>query len=201
MYFIVKVKFVEGNEKHPRHKIVQQLDTLEETLASLEDVATKYIIKKIKPTFTESEVEENNNVKIHCETKYTMNRNKCDNNIIEIHEKRVKTEKRPGTLYGKTEITTRLSQQIGYFYYMKYNNEIKQTCDNCLMVINRPVPKKVSQANTNPALLKEIESNAFFQTLRNNAENNRLDLANELSDDWVEEDRVEPPAPDSSLSY
>ena len=189
MYFILKVKYVDGNIKHPRHKIVHESESLEEALKSLEDIATKYIIKKIKPSFTEDSDDSNEKTKVHYETKYTMNRNKHDNNIIEIHEKVTKTERKPGTLYGETEKVTRSSTQVGYFCYVKYNFVAPvQTCDNCLMVINRPVPQKVPQSGANPALLKELRNNALFQTLQDNSEKNRLDMTVDDSTDIIDSD-------------
>jgi hypothetical protein len=105
-----------------------------------------------------------------------MNRNKHDNNIIEINETITKTETKPGTVWGKTEKVTRETRQIGYFCYVKYNVVMpEQTCDTCLMTINRPVPMRVGQP-INPELMSELKGNDLFQKLQKNAEENRLDL-------------------------
>jgi hypothetical protein len=162
MYFITKVKYIDGNVNHPRHKLVKQVETLEAALAMLEDIATTYIIKKIKPSFTtETETKD----KISCEIKYTMNRNKNNNNIIEIYEKKTTTEIKPGLVYGTTDKVKKEIRQIGYFCYMKYDFDMPlQKCDNCLMTMNRPVPIRAS-SNTaaNPDLVKQLRSNGLFK--------------------------------------
>lgn len=183
MYFILKVKFVEGNVEHPRHKIVHESESLEDVLVSLEDIATKYIIKKHKPSFTENSDEiDQQKGKVEYETKYTMSRNKKDPNVIEIFEKVTKIETKNGWT-GKIQEVTKSSKQIGYFCYVKYNFVVPpQTCDNCLMVINRPVPQKVPQTGDNTALLSELRNNELFQTLQENVENNRLDLSDDSTE-------------------
>ena len=101
MYFIQKVKYVDGDYQHPRHKIIKECGSLENALKALEDVATSYIIKKIKPSFVEpcdvysSEAGEKGST-IRCEVKYTMNQNKNNNNIIEIYERTTNTKITPG---------------------------------------------------------------------------------------------------------
>lgn len=181
MYFIVKVKFVEGNQNHPRHKIISQAMTLEETLSNLEKIATDYIIKKLKPSFSVSQQDDeiDTKTKIIYEIKYTMTRSKLDNNIIEIHEKMCKTEQKPALVYGINETTTRTSRQIGYFCYIKCDN-LSQTCDKCLTTISRPLPSKVTQGS-NPDLVRQLTSNGLFQKCQKSSAANQLDTANELT--------------------
>lgn len=172
-----------GND-HPRHKIIRQCESLESALSALEDVATQYIIKMHKPSFTQNNDDAETKIKVQYETKYTMCKNKHDPNIIEIHEKTTKIETKPGTLYGETQKVTRFSKQVGYFCYIKYNFvQPPQTCDNCLMTINRPVPQRVvPQSGMNLALLQELHNNGKFQILQRNVDKNRLDLSSDDPD-------------------
>jgi hypothetical protein len=176
MYKIVRVKYVDGNQYHPRHKIVSSAETLEQALEKIEDIATQYIIKKIKPSFiTETEI----NKKVSCETKYTMNRNKHNNNIIEIHEKKTITEIKPGLVYGSTDKVRKESYQIGYFCYVKDESVTPQTCDNCLMSINRPVPMKVI-SGANPDLVKQLRSNGLFKKCQQSTAHNQMAIEENL---------------------
>jgi len=191
MYFIVKVKFVNGDQTHPRHKIVNQTMTLEETLASLENIATDYIIKKLKPSFSGQDNEKldvrfldeprSDRTKITYDVKYTMSRNKLDSNIIEIYEKVCKTEHKPGWVVGTSETITRTSQQIAYFCYIKYDN-FSQTCDKCLTTISRPLPTKVISGN-NPDLVKQLTSNGLFKKCQKSVAFNTLECDDLMSID------------------
>jgi len=171
MYFIVKVKFVEGNQNQPRQKIVSQAYTLEEALQNLENAATDYIMKKLKPGFSQDSVEVKAVTKV--DTTYVMVRSKYDSNLIEIHEKVCTTETKSGFVFSN-ETVTRTSKQIGYFCYIKYG-EFTQTCDKCLTTINRPLPSKVTQGN-NPELLRQIGSNALFKKCQESVAQNAIDL-------------------------
>ena len=174
MYFIVKIKFVEGNQAHPRHKIVGQADTLEESLATLETFATEYIIKKLKPSFaplTSSGVDTVANKKrTITEVKYTMARNSADNNIIEIFQNTCITEVTPAMVFGVNEKTTRNTRLIGYFCYIKYDGLAQTTYEN---VARYPTLRRIP-AN-NPELIQQMTSNDLFQKCQRSVAMNSID--------------------------
>ena len=180
MYFIVKVKFVEGNHSHPRHKIVGQADTLEESLATLESFATEYIIKKLKPSFAPVSTPSDNNTankkKTITEVKFTMTRNKSDNNIIEIFENTCTTEVTPAMVFGVNEKTTRNTRLIGYFCYIKYDELA------AIALVPRQTPSLRRLPAKNPELIHQMTSNDLFQKCQRSVAMNSLDAC-ELSAD------------------